>query len=158
MNAVKTIAFMGLMHGVLTAYLPLLVGSTDPARVDPGYARYPAPLLWFVGAAVIVWCSAELVRRGNGTPVHFDPPKVMVVTGLYRYVRNPIYVGALCVILGSALWFGSPLLIVYVLFAWLVFHALIVLVEEPILRSTFGAAFEDYRRRVPRWIPNRRGG
>jgi protein-S-isoprenylcysteine O-methyltransferase Ste14 len=68
-------------------------------------------------------------------------------------VRNPIYLGALLVQLGYILWFGSGLLIAYFIFFIMAFHMLIVLIEEPVLKSTFGSRYEEYRNHVPRWIP-----
>jgi protein-S-isoprenylcysteine O-methyltransferase Ste14 len=72
---------------------------------------------------------------------------------LYRYVRNPIYLGALLVLLGYILWFGSGLLLIYSLLFLLAYQILITLIEEPILRNTFGQEYEEYCKRVPRWIP-----
>ena len=96
------------------------------------------------------------MHKGRGTPAHFDPPKKLIINGLYLYVRNPIYLGALLVHLGYILWFGSGLLIFYFLFFMVAYHILIVLVEEPILRNAFGAAYDEYSRNVPRWIPRLR--
>jgi protein-S-isoprenylcysteine O-methyltransferase Ste14 len=76
-----------------------------------------------------------------------------VVTGLYRYVRNPIYVALIVAILGQAALFGDPRLLLYAVFAWLFFHAFVVWSEEPALVQTFGAEFADFRANVPRWIP-----
>ena len=95
----------------------------------------------------------DIIRRGRGTPAFVDPPKELVIAGLYRYVRNPIYVGAMLFQVGFILWFGSALVIVYALFFFLGFNVLILIIEEPVLRNQFGAAYEEYCRNVPRWIP-----
>ena len=100
--------------------------------------------------------TGDFIRKGRGTPAFVDPPRELVVTGLYRYVRNPIYLGALLVHLGTILWFASRLMILYCLSFATAFHVLVVLVEEPVLRQTFGAAYEDYCRRVGRWLPQLR--
>jgi len=76
-----------------------------------------------------------------------------VVTGLYRYVRNPIYVALVAVILGQAALFGDQRLLAYGVLVWLAFHAFVVGYEEPVLVSTFGTEYEDFRANVPRWIP-----
>ena len=94
------------------------------------------------------------IRKGRGTPAHVDPPKILIVNGLYRYVRNPIYFGALLVQLGYIVWFASGIMIIYFLFFVLAFHILIVFIEEPVLKNTFGAAYDEYRKIVPRWIPH----
>ena len=76
-----------------------------------------------------------------------------MITGPYRYVRNPIYLASLMVQLGTILWFGSLLLIPYLLFFAIAYHILIVFFEEPILQKMFGTAYDEYVRKVPRWIP-----
>jgi len=76
-----------------------------------------------------------------------------MMNGLYRYVRNPIYLGALFVQLGYIVWFGSGIMISYFLFFAFAYHILIMFVEEPILRNQFGTAYDEYSRNVPRWIP-----
>ena len=153
MNTFKTILYMGIMHGLFTFYLPYQLASFDNHLFDLGTFRYLAFPLWLIGALTIIWCSIDIIRRGRGTPAHFDPPKELVITGLYCYVRNPVYLGALLVQLGYILWFGSGLLISYFVFFVLAYHILIVFIEEPVLRNTFGAAYYEYVKKVPRWIP-----
>ena len=153
MNALKTLLYMGLMHGFFTFYFPYQLASLETSILDFGNFRYVAFLPWIAGTWTIIWCSIDIIRLGGGTPAHLDPPKTLIVNGPYRHVRNPIYLGALLVILGYMLWFGSRLLIVYFSFAALAFHTLIALIEEPILRNSFGDAYEEYLQQVPRWIP-----
>jgi protein-S-isoprenylcysteine O-methyltransferase Ste14 len=76
-----------------------------------------------------------------------------VVEGLHRYIRNPMYIGVLLVVLGQAFLFWSRALAEYAAFLWLAFHVFVLLYEEPTLRRQFGNEYEAYRRRVPRWIP-----
>jgi protein-S-isoprenylcysteine O-methyltransferase Ste14 len=154
MNALKTILYMGGMHGLFTFYIPYLLVKKDLHAFDLGVFSYLAIPLWIMGALIIVWCSVDMVRKGRGTPAHLDPPKQLIINGLYRYVRNPIYLGALMFQFGYVLWFGSGLMIVYFLFFVLAYQILIVLIEEPILRHMFGERYQDYCRQVPRWIPN----
>jgi protein-S-isoprenylcysteine O-methyltransferase Ste14 len=153
MNTLKTILYMGGMHGFFTYYIPYLIVSMDDRYFDAGMVSYIAIPLWILGTSIIVWCSVDMVRKGRGTPAHVDPPKKLIVNGLYRYVRNPIYVGALLVQLGVILWWGSGMMIVYFLFFTLAYQILIVLIEEPILRHMFGEEYLAYCRQVPRWIP-----
>jgi protein-S-isoprenylcysteine O-methyltransferase Ste14 len=89
---------------------------------------------------------------GRGTPVPMDPPKELVVTGFYRYVRNPIYVSVLLIFLGHFLCFGSWALLMYAVFSFIGLHAFIVFYEEPHLKRKFGKPYEEYLERVPRWI------
>jgi protein-S-isoprenylcysteine O-methyltransferase Ste14 len=92
---------------------------------------------------------------GRGTPAPIDAPKKLVVHGLYRYVRNPMYVGVFMVILGWALLFHSTMLAVYAVVVAVFFNAFIALYEEPHLAKTFGGEYDEYRARVPRWLPRR---
>ena len=153
MNALKTILYMGGMHGFFTFYLPLQLARLGSSLFDPGSLRIIAFPLWIAGTWIIVRCTVDIIRQGSGTPAHLDPPKALVVTGLYRHVRNPIYVGALLVQMGTIVWSGSELLILYFLCFIVAFHILIVFIEEPVLRNKFGTAYDEYRRNVPRWVP-----
>ncbi len=155
MNTLKTLVYMGVMHGFFTFYFPYQLASRTPS-FDFGNFRYLAFLFWIVGIEIIVQCSIDIIRRGRGTPAHLDPPKELLMRGWYRRVRNPIYLGALMVQFGFILWFGSILAILYTVFFFLAFHLLIVAIEEPILRKNFGAAYEEYCRSVPRWVPKLR--
>ena len=152
-NAIRTLLYMGSLHGFFTFYFPYQLAVGDKPLVDPGLFRNFALPLWILGTLIILSCSINIVRRGRGTPAHVDPLKILIVNGLYRHVRNPIYLGALLVQLGYILWFGSGILIIYFLLFVLAFHILIVLIEEPILKDTFGASYDEYCKNVPRWIP-----
>lgn len=110
-------------------------------------------LLIVAGLPGIVDSFARFALQGLGTPAPIAPPKNLVVTGLYRYVRNPIYIALVAVILGQAALFGDQRLITYGVLLWLFFHAWIVALEEPELVSRLGTEFEDFRANVPRWIP-----
>lgn len=99
---------------------------------------------------------ARFALQGRGTPAAVAPPQRLVVSGLYRYVRNPMYVSAVAVIFGQALLFGDWRLAVYAVLFWLACHAFVLVYEEPTLRRTFGAEFEDFCANVPRWIPRPR--
>jgi protein-S-isoprenylcysteine O-methyltransferase Ste14 len=153
MITIKTILYMGGMHGLFTFLLPYRLAAADAPGFDAGLLRFLALPLWAAGALAILGCSAEVIRRGRGTPAHLDPPRELVVSGPYRRVRNPIYGGALLVQFGYILWFGSILMIAYCLIFIAAYHMLVVLIEEPVLRRTFGAAYEQYCHSVPRWIP-----
>ncbi|MBV8423943.1 MAG: isoprenylcysteine carboxylmethyltransferase family protein [Candidatus Eremiobacteraeota bacterium] len=91
--------------------------------------------------------------QGLGTPAPIAPPRNLVVSGLYRYVRNPIYVAVVAVILGQALLFADWGLLGYGALLWLFFHIVVVAIEEPTLSQNFGADYENYRANVPRWLP-----
>ena len=144
---------MGSMHGFFTFYLPLQLAIWGPSLFDLGILRYTAIPLWILGAWIIIRCCIDIVRRGGGTPAHFDPPRQLVITGLYHHVRNPIYLGGLFILIGHIAWFSSLLVTAYFLCYVIAFHILIVFFEEPVLKKMFGAEYEEYCRKVPRWIP-----
>jgi protein-S-isoprenylcysteine O-methyltransferase Ste14 len=153
MNALKTLLYMGGMHGFFTFYLPWLITQLDQRDSQSSTFLYLAIPFWIVGGGMILWCSVDMVQKGRGTPAHMDPPRQLIINGLYRHTRNPIYLGALLAQSGYLLWSGSSVLIVYFLFFILAYQILIVLIEEPILRHMFGEAYRAYCRQVPRWIP-----
>src|ERR1700752_3128379 len=110
-------------------------------------------LLILVGLPGLVDCFARFALQGLGTPAPIAPTRNLVVTGLYRYVRNPIYVAVVAIILGQAVLMGDWHLIVYGALLWLAFHVFVVAYEEPTLERTFGREYEAFRAAVPRWIP-----
>ena len=101
---------------------------------------------------------ADFARVGKGTLAPVDPPRFVVRSGLYRFVRNPMYLAVLTVLVGEVLLLGSLRLIVWEATVALAFHLFVVTYEEPTLRRLFGADFETYCRQVPRWLPMRRAG
>ena len=118
----------------------------------------PRPLGWIVvaiGAIVGLPCVWEFAWRGLGTPAPFDPPRRLVITGPYRFVRNPMYVGMGIALLGEALIFPNStwLLLAMLVSLWAVVSVFIIEYEEPTLRRMFGADYEAYFRAVRRWIP-----
>jgi protein-S-isoprenylcysteine O-methyltransferase Ste14 len=109
--------------------------------------------LIIAGVPGVLDSFARFALQGLGTPAPIAPPQKLVVTGLYRYVRNPIYIAVVSVILGQAILFGDWRLFWYGALLWLFFHAAVVASEEPTLKQTFGAEYERFRTNVPRWIP-----
>jgi len=102
---------------------------------------------------MLIWCFWDFLVKGHGTPAPIDPPKELVAVGFYRYTRNPMYVGILLVLIGHFLWFGFWNLLVYAVVVFIAFNSFVILYEEPNLKNKFGAVYDDYCRRVPRWIP-----
>lgn len=98
----------------------------------------------------------RFVRRGRGTLVPTAPTQELVISGLYRFVRNPMYVGVLAVVLGEALLFGSPWLLSWAALLAIVFHLFVVAYEEPTLRRAYGEEYDRFCAQVPRWIPRPR--
>jgi protein-S-isoprenylcysteine O-methyltransferase Ste14 len=105
------------------------------------------------GLPVLLDSFARFALQGMGTPAPIAPPQQLVVTGLYRYVRNPMYVAVLSLVAGQALLFGSVDLVEYAVVLWLGFTAFVLLYEEPALRRQFGQEYADFCAHVPRWLP-----
>lgn len=115
--------------------------------------RVAGALLMAAGGALVLWCFAAFVSVGRGTPAPFDAPRFLVPEGPYRWVRNPMYLGAFLVLLGFGLWHRSLAMVLFVIPVALLFHAFVLFYEEPTLARRFGADYEAYRARVRRWIP-----
>jgi len=142
-------AFLAL-PGVVAILVPALIaGSAQRAG-----ARFHAPGLipLLVGLALLLWCVRDFYVAGRGTLAPWSPPRNLVVTGLYRYSRNPMYLAVTLMLVGWALCFLSRTLVIYTGFVMLAFHLRVVFGEEPWLERTHGAAWRDYRARVRRWL------
>ncbi|OGO48517.1 MAG: hypothetical protein A2Z30_04585 [Chloroflexi bacterium RBG_16_64_43] len=158
MNALVTTLATLLVPGVASLVVPyfILRATGQPLLRALGAVQIAALLLAFGGAAMVVWVSFSFVRHGGGTPVPVVPPKRFVSHGLYRWVRNPMYVGALLVLVGVVIFYGSLWVLVYAAGLWAALHSFTVLFEEPQLKRRFGAPYETYLKEVPRWIPRAR--
>ncbi len=150
----RTLLFTILVPGTVLVLLPLaLVASSLGPHFDFGPASYFGLVPLLAGLSVIVACFIDFVRRGRGTPAPYDPPRQLVITGLYRYVRNPQYVGVVLVVVGEALLSGAAVLFGYAAFLAVAYHLLVRFYEEPTLSRLFGEAYARYREEVPRWLP-----
>lgn len=157
-TAVRAIVFTILVPGTVAIYVPsLLLAGTAPVQ---GALRFLGLLPMAAGALGYLACALEFLLRGGGTPAVFftrplrfligEEPKTVVHTALYRRSRNPMYLSVITVVLGESLFFESPSLLFYALFLWLMFHLVVVFLEEPHLRRRPG--YEEYCARVPRWL------
>jgi protein-S-isoprenylcysteine O-methyltransferase Ste14 len=118
----------------------------------PLWLRPVGYVLAAAGALLAGLCIATFVTRGRGTPAPFDPPREFVASGPYRYVRNPMYVGAAAVILGAGFILSSPSIVILALAFLLIMHLFVILYEEPALAGKFGASYQQYRSSVHRWL------
>jgi protein-S-isoprenylcysteine O-methyltransferase Ste14 len=142
--------------GLVAGLVPWLLTGWE---VDDAYwlpLRAVGVVLVAGGAAVLVHAFARFVQEGIGTPAPVAPPGQLVVGGLYRFVRNPMYVAVEAIVIGQGLFLGEAALLAYAAAIWIVMAAFVVLYEEPALSRTFGSQYEIYRRAVPRWLPRRR--
>jgi len=152
---VKTAIFTVLVPGAVGVYVPYRLLARAERTWDLGAFRYLGLVPIVLGAAIYLWCAWDFSVTGRGTPAPIDPPKELVAHGLYRWVRNPMYVGVLSVVLGEALLYGAPVLLEFAAVGFAFFHLFVVLYEEPTLEAKFGEAYARYRRTVPRWLPRR---
>jgi protein-S-isoprenylcysteine O-methyltransferase Ste14 len=151
----RSLGFTLFVPGAVTVLFPwLLLRSGLAATVLPlGSLAFGGLLPLAAGIALYARCAWDFAVVGRGTPAPYDPPRRLVTTGPFAYVRNPIYLAVLLVIFGEAVLLRSATLLGYTLFLWVAFHLRIVHFEERRLRAEFGEAFERYRGQVPRWIP-----
>jgi protein-S-isoprenylcysteine O-methyltransferase Ste14 len=115
--------------------------------------RWLGVLLIIAGVPGLVHSFAQFALKGLGTPAPIAPTQHLVVSGLYRYLRNPMYVALVCVIFGQALLFGDVRVLIYGALFWLTCHVFVLAYEEPTLTQTFGSKYERFKESVPRWIP-----
>ena len=147
--------FLVLAPGVVAGYLP---GSISRWQMQAPFLtffpfRIAGALLIVAGLPGLLDSFARFALTGLGTPAPVFPTRHLVVTGLYRYVRNPMYISVVSMILGQALLLGNLRVLEYGLAIWTAFHLFVLLYEEPTLRSTFGAEYETFCAKVPRWLP-----
>ena len=145
---VRAVTYATLFIGLVLVYLPArmlaVAGVTRPARY--GVSQMAGTVVGAAGAALVVWCILSFALIGHGTPAAFDPPRRLVVRGPYRYVRNPMYLGAGLALAGAALFYEAIALWAYAAAFLLLLHLFVIWYEEPTLRRTFG---EDYEQDPP---------
>jgi len=144
-----------------TVVVPGLGGAWEPWRILTRNGHAVAPAAWeaaaiiAAGMALSVWCAWNFAAVGRGTPGPWDAPSRVVAAGPYRWVRNPIYIAALLIVLGEAWLFMSPGLLAYAAAMAVFFHLFVTGYEERTLRRRFGRSYLEYRQAVPRWMPRR---
>ena len=154
-----SLVFLIVAPGTVAGLVPWWLSRWRVQRPLLGAAelRLLGAALLVLGAAVLLDSFVRFALRGLGTPAPVAPPRHLVVSGLYRHVRNPMYCGVVAAIHGQALLLGSAALLGYALLVWLTVHLFVVVYEEPTLSRTFGEEYEAFRANVPRWVPRLRG-
>jgi len=148
----RTLIVSALFVSIWTWFLPRWIVGT-------GAFADPRPLGWIViglGGVIAFGCALEFALRGLGTPAPFDPPRRLVISGFYRWVRNPMYVGMGIVLIGQAITFPmlTTTMLVMAVILWGAVTLFIIGYEEPTLREKFGDDYIEYCRHVRRWIPH----
>lgn len=147
--------FFVVVPSVVAGVVPWLITGWEfrPALLGTEITRAVGVALILIGLPGLLDSFRRFVVDGLGTPAPVAPTESLVVSGLYRYVRNPMYVAVLAIILGQWLLFADLRLLLYGAAFWLVTHIFVIAYEEPTLRDSFGAAYDAYRKGVPRWLP-----
>jgi protein-S-isoprenylcysteine O-methyltransferase Ste14 len=153
----RALAYAAVFIGLVLILAPAQVlswsGVTRPATL--GLPQYVGVAITILGAGLALACVLVFAVVGRGTPAPFDPPRQLVIAGPYRFVRNPMYLGADLALAGAALLYESVGLAVFLLAFMVVTHAFVVFYEEPTLHRMFGASYGTYCRSVARWVPHR---
>ncbi len=150
-----TAVFLLVAPGIFIGFVPWWISRWHIRAPLVGFTPFRAigALLIAAGIPILLESFGRFALEGVGTPAPVFPTRHLVVKGFYRYVRNPMYVAGLSVVLGQALLFGDVRILAYALFAWMAMHVFVLTYEEPTLRKTFGAEYENFCAHVPRWIP-----
>jgi protein-S-isoprenylcysteine O-methyltransferase Ste14 len=154
--ALGSLVFFVIAPGVVSGWLPWVITGWRVTEGLPGWWPAVAVVGWLLVAAgvfALVAGFARFVTEGRGTPAPVAPPAILVTGGLFAWVRNPMYLANIVVVLGQAAVFGSLSLLAYAVAAALCMFGFVKLHEEPALASAFGEQYADYRRRVPGWWP-----
>lgn len=155
---IRAMTYASLFIGFVLVFLPSSVlrwsGVAGPPAI--GLVQILGAAIVVLGGVLAVWCILAFAVIGRGTPAPFDPPRHLVVRGPYRFVRNPMYLGAGSALLGATIFYQSMALLGFTALFFLTTHVFVLSYEEPALRRLFGAEYKEYRLRVGRWWPTRR--
>jgi protein-S-isoprenylcysteine O-methyltransferase Ste14 len=147
------VLFIGLVLIFVPASLLSWSGAVRPEAIE--LQQVIGMAIGAAGATVALWCVFVFASIGRGTPAPFDPPRRLVIRGPYRFVRNPMYIGAGLALASAALFYESLQLLAYTVIFFLITHLFVVWYEEPTLRRTFGQEYEAYCHTVRRWWPSK---
>jgi protein-S-isoprenylcysteine O-methyltransferase Ste14 len=151
----RSVFFTILQPGTVTILIPYWLVSSAGGEVlkDRPALRFSGLPLIVIGAIGLLWCIWNFFSSGRGTISPIDPPRHLVVRGLYRYVRNPMYVSVLSILAGEAIFFGSLRILVEAVVFLVLVNLFVAFYEEPVLKKQFGQSYEEYKQKVGRWIP-----
>jgi len=152
---VGSIVFLFVAPGIVAGVIPWAISGyrSEPALLGFEPIRSLGGLLLILSAVLLIETFSRFALQGLGTPAPIAPTKTLVVTGSYRFVRNPMYVAVVSLILGQAVLLGSVGTLIWGVVVWLTVHAFVLAYEEPTLSRTYGEQYDRYRANVRRWIP-----
>lgn len=150
-----SLLFFILAPGTVAGWLPYVISGW---RVEAPFfgivaGRIAGGVLVIMGVLSLAHCFARFALDGLGTPAPIAPTESLVVSGLYRYVRNPMYLAVACIIVGQGVLLGSAALVGYAGAVWFSFHVFVLAYEEPTLQRRYGDSYEVFRTHVNRWLP-----
>jgi protein-S-isoprenylcysteine O-methyltransferase Ste14 len=150
--------FLVIAPGIVAGYVPWRIcrWHVEAPLLGTSSLRVVGVLLIAEGLPVLLDSFTRFALNGLGTPAPILPTRHLVITGLYRYVRNPMYIAVVSLILGQGLLFGSVLVLEYGIAVWVAFYLFVLIYEEPTLRKSYGPEYEEFCANVPRWIPHLR--
>jgi len=153
---IKHLLWTTLCPGTVTILVPLyLLAENDAFDQHLGWAQWIGMMLIVSGAGILFSCIYAFARFGKGTLSPIHPTRHLVIQGLYRYMRNPMYVGVVVILLGETIAFASWMMLIYAICMFILFNAFIMLFEEPYLQKHFGDEYDRYRHHVHRWLPGK---
>lgn len=149
---IRNFIFTILQPGIVAGLVPYLISGKPDLKLQWGVNQYMAVILFTAGFLMMLKCIIDFAVKGKGTLSPLDPTKKLVASGLYKYSRNPMYLGVILILIGEALFFESTSLLIYVIAVFIAFNLFILLHEEPRLKRDFGNEYEDYKKKVRRWL------
>jgi protein-S-isoprenylcysteine O-methyltransferase Ste14 len=151
----RNLFFTILQPGMVCGLIPYLIAKDHyhlAFSQPPAFLQYIGIALFLAGVSITIHCIIKFAMDGRGTLSPADPTRQLVIAGLYRYSRNPMYIGVMATLLGESIFVQSSSLWLYTLLIFIAFNLFIVFWEEPRLRKDFGKSYEEYCRQVRRWI------
>ena len=152
---IRNLLFTILQPGLVAGLIPLwITGVRINSIFDEVWQlhHYIGTIAFLIGFIIMLWCIISFAVKGRGTLSPVDPTKKLVISGLYHFSRNPMYVGVILILIGEAIFFQSANLWVYLLFVFVGFNIFVIHIEEPRLRKDFGEEYNLYCQKVRRWI------
>lgn len=153
--AFRNLFFTILQPGVVAGLLPYwILGDqfSETFKRNFSFFQYVAISIFAVGVAIMFYCVGLFAVKGKGTLSPADPTKKLVISGLYKFSRNPMYIGVMLMLIGEAMFFSSNSLWIYTTIVFIVFNLFIIFHEEPRLKRNFGAEYQQYLKTVRRWL------